>query len=239
MINFPSKPRYDADDLRAIVEILRSEDGCPWDKVQTHETIRRDLLEECAELCEAIDRADPDMMREELGDVWLQVVFHASLEQQAGHFTLDDVADAECRKLIGRHAHVFGEAKAADPAEALQVWEERKRIEKAQRTPVEAMDAVCRTLPALWRAEKVQKKAALGGNDRTDPQDVMTGICGSTELLAMAIVNGDGAEIRAALGELLFNTVYAARLTKTDPEEALHGACEEFIRRARETEQNG
>ena len=239
MINFLSKPRYDADDLRAIVEILRSEDGCPWDKVQTHETIRRDLLEECAELCEAIDRADPDMMLEELGDVWLQVVFHASLEQQAGHFTLDDVADAECRKLIGRHAHVFGEAKAADPAEALQVWEERKRIEKAQRTPAEAMDAVCRTLPALWRAEKVQKKAALGGDDRTDPQDVMTEIYGSTELLAMAIVNGDGAEIRAALGELLFNTVYAARLTKTDPEEALHGACEEFIRRARETEQNG
>ena len=113
MINFPSKARYDADDLRAIVEILRSEDGCPWDKVQTHETIRRDLLEECAELCEAIDRADPAMMLEELGDVWLQVVFHASLEQQAGHFTLDDVADAECRKLLSRHAHVFGEAKAA------------------------------------------------------------------------------------------------------------------------------
>ena len=92
MVNFRSKDRYDANDLREIVEILRGEDGCPWDRVQTHETIRRDLLEEAAELCEAIDRADPGMMLEELGDVWLQVIFHASLEQEAGHFTLDDVA---------------------------------------------------------------------------------------------------------------------------------------------------
>ena len=239
MINFLSKDRYDADDLRQIVEILRGEDGCPWDKVQTHETIRRDLLEEAAELCEAIDRADADMMLEELGDVWLQVVFHASLEQQAGHFTLDDVADAECRKLISRHAHVFGEAKAADPTQALQVWEERKRLEKNQRTPGQAMDAVCRTLPALWRAEKVQKKCALSGDDRTDPQDVMTEIYGSTELLAMAIFNGDPAEIQTALGELLYNAVYAARLTGTDPEAALHGVCESEIRRVLDAEKNG
>ena len=152
MINFPSKEQYDADDLRQIVEILRGENGCPWDRVQTHQTLRRNLLEESAELCEAIDRADPAMMREELGDVWLQVIFHASLEEQAGRFTLDDVADAECRKLISRHAHVFGNAKAADAAQALQVWEEQKRSEKHQKTPGEAMDAVCRTLPALWRA---------------------------------------------------------------------------------------
>ena len=133
MVNFRSKDRYDANDLREIVEILRGEDGCPWDRVQTHKTIRRDLLEEAAELCEAIDRADPGMMLEELGDVWLQVIFHASLEQEAGHFTLDDVADAECRKLIGRHAHVFGDAKAADADQALQVWEEQKRTDKEKK----------------------------------------------------------------------------------------------------------
>ena len=237
MINFPSKEQYDADDLRQIVEILRGENGCPWDRVQTHQTLRRNLLEESAELCEAIDRADPAMMREELGDVWLQVIFHASLEEQAGRFTLDDVADAECRKLISRHAHVFGNAKAADAAQALQVWEEQKRSEKHQKTPGEAMDAVCRTLPALWRAEKVQKKAALGGTDRTDPRDVMSAIRGCAEELDTAIGSGDSAAIRSSLGELLFQTVYAARLTATDPEEALHGACEDYIRRYRENEQ--
>ena len=227
MIKFPSKPRYDGDDLRRIVEILRGEGGCPWDRAQTHETIRRNMLEEAAELCEAIDRADPAMMLEELGDVWLQVLLHASMEQEAGRFTLDDVADAECRKLIGRHAHVFGDAKAADAAEALQVWEERKRIEKRQKTPGEAMDAVCRTLPALWRAEKVLKKA---GGDPGDPRETMDALRGSAEKLEAALSDGGADAGKAALGELLFQAVAAARLLGVDPEEALHGECEERIR---------
>ena len=234
MVNFRSKDRYDANELREIVEILRGEDGCPWDRVQTHETIRRDLLEEAAELCEAIDRADPGMMLEELGDVWLQVIFHASLEQEAGHFTLDDVADAECRKLIGRHAHVFGDAKAADPGQALQVWEEQKRAEKHQRTPGEAMDAVCRTLPALWRAEKVQKKAGAGPT----AAEALSDLKNAAERFSQAVQAGESDPVRKTLGELLFAAVEAARLTKTDPEEALHAECEERIRRVLDAEQN-
>ena len=232
MLNFHSKDRYDADDLRGIVEILRGEDGCPWDRVQTHETLRRNLLEESAELCEAIDRADPDMMLEELGDVWLQVLFHASLEEQAGRFTIDDVADAECRKLIGRHAHVFGNAEAADPAQALQVWEEQKQVEKKHRTPGEAMDAVCRTLPALWRAEKVQKKAPAG-----EYADLPGELRSRADALSEAASLGDPAAVRNALGELLFCAVAAARLTDTDPEEALHAVCEDRIRSVRAAEQ--
>ena len=229
MLNFRSKDRYDAEDLRQIVAILRSEDGCPWDRAQTHESIRRNLLEEAAELCEAIDRADPAMMREELGDVWLQVLLHAQMEQEAGRFDIDDVADAECRKLIGRHAHVFGDAKAADAAQALEVWEEQKRAEKRQKTPLEAMDAVCRTLPALWRAEKVQKK---DGTPLPEPSDAAADLESAARRLSEAILSGEGAG--EALGELLFSAVRAARLVGTDPEAALHSECEAYIRRFRE-----
>ena len=146
MIDFPHKEKYDAQDLRQIVEILRGEGGCPWDREQTHATLRRNLLEETAELCEAIDREDPALMREELGDVWLQVLFHASIEQERGSFDLDDVADAECKKLISRHPHVFGDVTVSDVGEELSLWEDLKRAEKRQATAAEAMDADVRGL---------------------------------------------------------------------------------------------
>ena len=236
MINFPSKEKYTAEDLRAVVEALRGEGGCPWDREQTHETLRRELLEETAELCEAIDKGDLALMREELGDVWLQVIFHASIEQERGNFDLDDVADAECRKLISRHPHVFGDRMVADLNEELSVWEDLKRAEKNQSTTSEAMDAVCRTLPGLWRAEKIQKKAAHSGVDRTDPSALMYDIYGDAELMALAIMGGDKAEAKKTLGELLFTIVYAARLAEVDPEEALHDACEKYIRDFRRSE---
>lgn len=237
MINFPSKEKYDGDDLRAVVETLRGEGGCPWDREQTHETLRRNLLEETAELCEAIDKGDTALMREELGDVWLQVLFHASIEQERGNFTLDDVADAECRKLISRHPHVFGDRTVADLNEELAVWEDLKRAEKKQSTAADAMDGVCRTLPGLWRAEKIQKKAAHNGVDKTDPSALMYDIYGGGELLAMAIAAGNREDAEVALGQLLFTIVYAARLARVDPEEALHDACEKYIRDFRAAEQ--
>ena len=236
MIDFPGKPQYDADDLRQVVEILRGEDGCPWDRVQTHESLRRNLLEECAELCEAIDRADPAMLREELGDVWLQVIFHASIEQEKGTFDLDDVADAECRKLISRHPHVFGEAVFSDLGEELKAWEELKRKEKHQRTAADAMDAVCRTLPGLWRAEKVQKKAAAAGEDPLAPADAAAALRRETEAFAGQMDAGDAETQKAALGRVLYAAVYAARRMGIDPEEALHARCEEHIRLFREWE---
>ena len=232
MVDFPGKPKYGSDDLRQVVEILRGENGCPWDRVQTHETLRRNLLEECDELCEAIDRADTELMKEELGDVWLQVIFHASIEQEKGTFDLDDVADAECRKLISRHPHVFGDASFGSLGEELAAWEQLKRKEKHQRTPAEAMDAVCRTLPGLWRAEKIQKKGA-SVEDRTDPEEILAGLRRSLEALSGA---ADAGDRKAALGELLFDAVYAARRFGIDPEEALHARCEEQIRRFRASE---
>ena len=236
MVNFPGKAKYTGDDLRQVVEILRGENGCPWDKVQTHESLRRNLLEECDELCEAIDRADLDLMKEELGDVWLQVIFHASIEQQKGHFDLDDVADAECRKLISRHTHVFGDATFESMDEQLSAWEAIKRSEKHQRTPAEAMDAVCRTLPGLWRAEKVQKKGA-SVSDRTEEGEIFASL--ESSLKALRTAQGPEAQ-KAALGELLFDAVYAARHMGIDGEEALHARCEEQIRRFRAMEaENG
>ena len=233
MIDFPHKEKYDAQDLRQIVEILRGEGGCPWDREQTHATLRRNLLEETAELCEAIDREDPALMREELGDVWLQVLFHASIEQERGSFDLDDVADAECKKLISRHPHVFGDVTVSDVGEELSLWEDLKRAEKKQTTAAEAMDAVCRTLPGLWRAEKIQKKAAHSLPETAGADDLLRELRSDLERLEERVAAGDAA---AALGELLFDAVKLARLTGTDPEEALHARCEDYISAFRQAE---
>ena len=233
MIDFPHKEKYDAQDLRQIVEILRGEGGCPWDREQTHATLRRNLLEETAELCEAIDREDLSMMKEELGDVWLQVLFHASIEQERGSFDLDDVADAECKKLISRHPHVFGDVTVSDVGEELSLWEDLKRAEKRQRTAAEAMDAVCRTLPGLWRAEKIQKKAAHSLPETDSAGDLLRELRSDLERLEGSL---EAESVSAALGELLFDAVKLSRLAGVDPEEALHAKCEDYIQVFRRSE---
>lgn len=236
MVNFPDKDRYDVNDLRRVVEILRAPGGCPWDREQTHQSIRRDLLEETAELCEAIDENSIGHMREELGDVLLQVMLHARMEEEQGVFSLDDVADGICRKLILRHPHVFGDVQVTDSAHVLRNWEDIKRREKSQNTTAEAMDAVCRTLPALWRTEKIQKKAAKVGFDWPVVQNVMDKIREETDELQQAIDHEDTENIREELGDLLFCIVNAARKLAMDPEEVLHAACEKYIRRFRHME---
>lgn len=159
MINFTSKPRYALDDLIRLVHALRAPGGCPWDAAQTHLSIRRNFLEEAYEACEALDCDDAAMLREELGDVLLQVLFHADIEADRGRMTIDNIADAECRKLIFRHPFLFGGKNAS--------WDELKQQEKGQKTTGEAMQGVARSLPATWRAEKIQKKLrkpAFAGN---------------------------------------------------------------------------
>lgn len=234
MVDFPGKEKYGVDDLRAVVEILRGPEGCPWDRVQDHVSLRRELLEETAETVEAIDRADSDMLLEELGDVLLQVIFHASLEQQAGRFTLDDVADRECRKMIARHPHVFGSVTVSGVEDELEKWEDAKRLEKSQRTASEAMDAVCRTLPGLWRAEKIQKKAAHGRAETADADSLCREL--SDAALALGETLKSGSDALEALGELLFTAVRCARSAGTDPEAALHERCEKAIRQQRALE---
>ena len=168
MIDFVRKESYGLKDLEEIVSLLRAPGGCPWDGEQTHESLRRGLLEESYEVVEAIDEASPEHLKEELGDVLLQEVFHADIEQDAGRFTLDDVADGICKKLIFRHPHVFGDTAVTGSDEVLVNWEELKREEKGQQTYTDTLTAVARSLPALWRAEKVQKKAKKAGFDWPD-----------------------------------------------------------------------
>ena len=159
MVDYPRKEQYTLEDLMEIVRILRHPGGCPWDIEQTHASVRRNLLEEAYEAAEAIDEDSVPHMQEELGDVLLQVFFHASIEEDAGRFTLDDVADGICRKLIYRHPHVFGEVSVHSTGEVLSNWEKLKQREKGQSSLADTVDAVPKSFPALWRAEKMQRKA--------------------------------------------------------------------------------
>ena len=236
MINFVRKPRYDYNDLLEIIRLLRSPEGCPWDKVQTHESIRRGLLEEAYEAAEAIDARDTDLLKEELGDVLMQVVFHADIEKDAGHFDMDDVCDGVVKKLLFRHPHVFGSAHEDSPESVLVSWDKLKRREKGQKTTADALDAVARSLPGLWRAEKLQKKAADAGFDWPDVQGALDKLDEETAELRQAVAeNGD---VSGELGDVLFAAVKVGRFCGVDPEEAITLTCEKFIRRFRAMERS-
>lgn len=242
MVDWPTKAFYDCKDLEKLVRILRHPGGCPWDQEQTHQSIRRNFLEEAYEAVEAIDSGDVDALKEELGDVLLQVCFHASIEEDAGRFTLDDVADGVCKKLIYRHPHVFGDVTVSSTGEVLSNWEELKKKEKHQATQADAVDAVARTLPALWRAEKMDKKAAKAGFYWRDIGSAMEKLSDELGNLEVAALEGDVFPETAgnpgeALGDLLFAAVWVAWHLKTDPEEALHAACDRFARLFRNVEE--
>ena len=227
MINFTSKPRYMLDDLIRLVHVLRAPGGCPWDAAQTHLSIRRNFLEEAYEACEALDCDDEAMLREELGDVLLQVLFHADIEADRGRMTIDDIADAECRKLIFRHPFLFGGERAS--------WDELKKQEKGQKTTGEAMQGVARSLPATWRAEKIQKKAAKTGFRWESADEALDKLAEETGELREAV--RDHTNIDEELGDVLFAAVRVASTLERDPEQALHAACEKFIRRFTAMEQ--
>ena len=211
MADFPQKPHYDFYDLVELVRILRAPDGCPWDSVQTHESIRRNFIEEVYEACEAIDLKDSDLLREELGDVLLHVVFHAGIETDAGRFTIDDVCDTVIRKMLFRHPNLFGGGSDLS-------WDEIKRQEKGVTTLSEDLDAVAKSLPALWRAEKIQKRASGAGITFPAPEQEAD------------------ADPEQAVGDLLFSAVALARKHDVDPEQALHRRCDVFLRHVQEQE---
>ena len=154
MVDFECMDSYGMEDLERIVALLRAPGGCPWDREQTHESIRRNMLEEAYEAAEAIDKKNPEHLKEELGDVLLQVVFHAQMAKEEGLFTFQDVVDGVAKKMVFRHPHVFGTVQAEDSDQALETWVAQKRQEKHQRTAGDTLDAVARSLPALIRAEK-------------------------------------------------------------------------------------
>ena len=234
-MDFQFKDSYDIDDLLEIMAILRSEDGCVWDREQDHHSIRNNFIEETYEAVEAIDREDPVLLKEELGDVLLQVVFHARMAEEEGLFTLDDVVDGICKKLVFRHPHVFGTVDARDSGQALNTWDAQKREEKGQRTAADTLDSVARSLPALMRAEMIQDKARKAGLDWAEMGPALDKAEEEMGELRQAVEQG--ANVEEELGDLLFAAVKVGRFAGLDSEQALHGTCEKFIRRFRRVEE--
>ena len=234
MVQFPEKPVYDMDDLVRMLRILRAPGGCPWDMAQTHASNRRNFLEEAYEAAEAFDRDDPALMCEELGDMLMQVLFNIHMEEDAGRFTTDDVTDHVVRKLLYRHPHVFSNVRADTPDEVLVHWEKLKRAEKGQSTTADALDAVARSLPALWRADKLQSKAEKAGFRFRDADGSLQKLEEEVRELREAVETG--GDVSQELGDVLFAAVNAGRHRGVDPENALNAACEKFIRRFRKVE---
>lgn len=219
-VDYKFKDRYNIEDLREIMKILRSPGGCPWDAEQTHESIKKNFIEETYEVIEAINKQDNELLQEELGDVMMQVVFHAVMEEEKGTFSFDDVADGVCKKLIERHPHVFGDVTVSSTDDVLTNWDAIKRNSKKQKTTAQAMDSVPRELPALMRAAKLQSKAAKSG------AELQIDAAAYIAQKADALKDGISSE---KLGELLFAAAAAARMADIDPEEALTAVSDEFL----------
>lgn len=229
MVDFDFKDRYDIDDLRRIIELLRSENGCPWDKVQTHESIRTDLIEETYEVCEGIDKNSPEMLREELGDLLLQIVFHAQIERENGTFDFDDVCNDICRKLVYRHPHVFGEVKADDTDTVLKNWDALKRESKHQDNFTDTLESVPNTFPALLRGEKICKRASRAGLPMDDPAETVKRIREGLDRLEQTGFDKVNSQNQQTLGNILLDFCNLDRNLGVDGEKALTYASNRFI----------
>lgn len=233
---FIPKEQYGINDLLNIMKLLRGENGCPWDREQNHHSIRKNFLEETYEVMEAIDSEDTVLLEEELGDVLLQIVFHARMEEEAGRFGFEDVCDGICKKLIVRHPHVFGTVAVSGSAEVLDNWDRIKRQTKGQLTATQTLKSVPAVLPALMRSEKVQHRAAKAGFDYPDVEWAMRDLESELEELKQAIAGKAQDEIEEELGDLLFSAVNVSRFVKTDAEQSLAKSCEKFIARFEQVE---
>ena len=231
MENFSFKSKYGFDDLCKIMTVLRAPGGCPWDREQTHESIKKSLIEETYEVIEAINKNDKTLLCEELGDVLLQVVFHAEMERESGSFDINDVCDGICKKLIERHPHVFASESADTPQEVLVKWDEIKRKTKGQKTQGDSMKAVPLELPALMRAEKIQSKAKKAGFDWDEAEGAFTSLKSEIEELEEAYQSGKKADIEEELGDVLFSVVNVSRFLDIDSEEALTKSSNKFLKR--------
>ncbi len=201
------KTSYDITDLREIMKILRSENGCPWDREQNHTTIRQNFIEETYEAIEAIDNDDMPLLREELGDVLLQVIFHARICEEDGFFSFDEVSNDICVKLIERHPHIFGTVKADTSAEVLRNWEQIKQNTKQRKNVPEMLEGVAKSLPSLMRAGKLAKKMSKNGYAFPPSRKLS----------------------ESEYGDALFSLAAECALNGIDPEKALFTGCEEFI----------
>ncbi len=235
-MDFEFKEKYDINDMLNIMRLLRSENGCPWDKEQTHKSIRKDFIEETYEVVEAIDLEDTALLREELGDVLLQVVFHSRIEEEKGSFDFADVVNEVCQKLVIRHPHVFGDVTAETSAEVLKNWNNIKQQTKGQETYTETLKSVCSALPALMRAQKVGQRASRAGMDFEDVQQVIGCLESEIAELKEAVSGGNKENIQNELGDVLFSCANLARHLDCDGEEALTRSTEKFINRFEKAE---
>ena len=209
-----NEKNHDFNSLRMLTEVLRGKGGCPWDMEQTHESIRNDIIEETYEVVEAIDNSDPKLLREELGDVLFQVMFHSRIEEEAGRFSVDDVINEVCEKMISRHPHVFGDVKVGGSGEVLDNWETIKKAEKDRKTVKESMQSVPKQLPSLMRTRNVVKKAKNDGFDFAVTENDIISLAEKlktaqgdereeliTDIVFASVVLSDGADIEKHLGE--------------------------------------
>jgi len=236
-LDFQYKEKYDIADMLNIMKILRSPDGCPWDKEQTHKSIRSCFIEETYEAVEAIDNDDPVLLKEELGDVLLQVLFHSQLESEQNSFDFSNVVDGIAKKMIVRHPHVFGDTIVTDSDEVLVNWDIIKKETKSQTTQTEVLQSVSKALPALMRSAKVQKKASKVGLDWPDVSGALHKVNEEFEELKQAIASGSQQDCDEELGDLLFSVVNVSRFLGNDPEFALSRSCDKFISRFEKMEQ--
>ncbi|MBQ7288391.1 MAG: nucleoside triphosphate pyrophosphohydrolase [Clostridia bacterium] len=229
MENFVLKDNYTFADLISILKILRAPGGCPWDREQTHQSIRNSFIEETYEAVDAIDNGDTAGLCEELGDVLLQVIFHAQLAEESGAFDINAVCDGICKKLIYRHPHVFSDTKADTSAQVLDNWDKLKRKEKHQDSFTDTLYSVPKAFPALIRSQKVQKRAAKAGFDWPDINGSLSKLSEESKELREAISNHTNTE--EELGDLMFSIVNIARFLNIDAEQALTKATDKFISR--------
>lgn len=233
-MDFVFKSRYDMGDMLNIMKILRSENGCPWDREQDHRSIRKDFIEEVYEAVEAIDLEDTELLREELGDVLLQVVFHSRIEEEKGSFCFDDVVNEVCQKLVVRHPHVFGDVKVKNSTEVLVNWNDIKQETKGQETYTDTLRSVSGALPALMRAQKLGTRAKRAGMDFPDVNAAIASL--ESEIAELRSAIESNVNIEGEMGDVLFSAVNVSRLLKTDAEEALTRSSDKFVKRFEKTE---
>lgn len=233
---FEMKENYSFYDLVNIMDLLRSPQGCPWDREQTHQSIRKNLIEETYEVIEGIDNEDTGLLKEELGDLLLQVVFHSRMANEEQQFDIDDVCDGICKKLIRRHPHIFGDVVVADSGQVLDNWDKIKRDEKQQISTAETLEHIFKGMPALMRAQKVQSKAAKAGFDWENVDGAMDKLFEETAELKNAMADADKLAVADEAGDLLFSYVNVMRFAGVDSEEVLSRATDKFIGRFKNVE---
>lgn len=228
------KTRYTYEDFLSIMKLLRMPDGCPWDREQTHKSIRKNLIEETYEVIEAIDNADDKLMREELGDLLMQIVFHATIAEEEGAFTMADVVHDVSEKLVRRHPHIFADVSAENSDDVLKNWDAIKATEKKRVSSADKMKAIPPSLPALMRADKISARAA---KDDFDFPTLESAIGKIEEEMQEVKDARTKEEVFEEVGDLIFSVVHYARKLGVDPEEALHFASDKFVSRYTQMEQ--